>query len=570
MLKPNLKPVSQPQKLTSYLKREWRVLFLVTVSGILFDGSMSLIAIFQGRLIDSVVDRAPLDAVLKSAGVFLLVTFAILIMRVLKRYFVRLFANRTGLSMRRMLYNSIMGEEVSRLSSAEAGEIMNKAVGDVDICVEGIRKVTTEIFDTGVLMLGYFVSMLGFDVKTTLIACAFIPLAMFIAEKLKSRIERYTKSARAQSGKIASLTLNNVENALLYRVNSTEERKNENYETELAELRRRAIRANVLENSMQPIYNAIALLGIAGVIIFGGGKVLAGAWTIGDLTAYIGIFTALAIKASKAAKLFISYQKAAVSWQRIKPGFEEYHYPDEKDFSSDENPSLHCQGFGFSYEGGDSPIFENLDFDAKAGDIIGVTGAVASGKTALGLALTGLFPYSGSLQLNGRELSDFSPYQRSRRVSYMGHDPQLLMGTIYENISLGEGGDISEVLRQVCFDEDLKTLPRGINTLIGDRGAGLSGGQKARIALARALYRNAELIILDDPFSAVDMKTEQKIIDNLRANYGNSIIILISHRLTVFPQTEKVLFFENSGKLLPSTHNQLQSQNPEYQMLFQK
>ncbi|MEG1242348.1 MAG: ATP-binding cassette domain-containing protein, partial [Oscillospiraceae bacterium] len=140
----------------------------------------------------------------------------------------------------------------------------------------------------------------------------------------------------------------------------------------------------------------------------------------------------------------------------------------------------------------------------------------------------------------------------------------------YENISLGEGGDISEVLRQVCFDEDLKTLPRGINTLIGDRGAGLSGGQKARIALARALYRNAELIILDDPFSAVDMKTEQKIIDNLRANYGNSIIILISHRLTVFPQTEKVLFFENSGKLLPSTHNQLQSQNPEYQMLFQK
>ena len=566
MFKLDFSPIREPQRLKSYLKREWKVLTLVTVTGLLFDGCMSFAAVLQGRLIDTVVGRLALHAVLKQALIFVGVVCAIQFMRGLKRYFVRLFANRTSATMRRMLYNSVMAQDISVLSGVSAGDLMNKAVGDVDICVEGMRKVITEIFDTGVLMLSYIVTMLVYDVKTTLISCIFIPVAMMIAEKLKTVIEGYTKLSRAQSDVVSELTLSNVENSLLYRVNSAGKRKCAEYETELKELEARAIRANVLENSMQPIYNAISLLGIVGVLVFGGKNVIADIWTIGDFTAYLAIFLALASKASKAAKLFNTYQKAAVSWTRIRTSFHEHSLPDETYSPNNKSAVLLCRNLGFSYIGAQNEMFEGLSFNAKAGDIIGVTGEVACGKTALGLALTGLFPYRGEIVLCERELRDLSPFERSQAISYMGHDPQLLTDTIYENVTLGEGGDISEILRLVCFEEDLKSMPEGENTLVGSGGVRLSGGQRARIALARALYRESKLVILDDPFSAVDMETESRIIDNIRSNFPDRIIILISHRLAVFPQTEKVLFFEN-GSVICSSHEDLRN-NAGYKKLW--
>lgn len=567
MFKLDLSPVREPQKLKSYLKREWKVLAIVTLTGLLFDGCMSLAAVLQGKLIDTVVGRLELSAVLNQALIFIGVVAAIQLMRGLKRYFVRLFANRTSATMRRMLYNSVMSQDISVLSGVSAGDLMNKTVGDVDICVEGMRKVITEIFDTGVLMLAYIITMLVYDVKTTLISCIFIPVAMFIAEKLKTVIEGYTKLSRAQSGKVSELTLSNVENSLLYRVNSASGRKVDEYEAELNELEVRAIRANVLENSMQPIYNAISLLGIVGVLVFGGKNVVSNVWTIGDFTAYIAIFLALAGKASKAAKLFNTYQKAAVSWTRIRSSFHEHSLPDEAYRHQKTSVSLVFRKLSFSYIGAPSKVFENLSFDAKAGDIIGVTGKVACGKTALGLALTGLFPYHGEIKLSERELCDYAPFERSQKISYMGHDPQLLTDTIYENVTLGEGGDISIILKLVCFDEDLDSMPDGINTQVGSGGVRLSGGQRARIALARALYRESSLVILDDPFSAVDMETESRIIENIRHSFPDRIIILISLRLSVFPQTEKVLLFEN-GNVLCSSHTDLLLNNASYKKLW--
>lgn len=567
MFKLDLSPVREPQRLKSYLKRERKVLSVVTLTGLLFDGCMSFAAVLQGKLIDTVVGRLALPAVLRQALIFVGVVCAIQLMRGLKRYFVRLFANRTGATMRRMLYNSVFAQDISELSGVSAGDLMSKTVGDVDICVEGMRKVITEIFDTGVLMLSYIVTMLVYDVKTTLVSCIFIPVAMLIAQKLKTVIEGYTKLSRAQSGRVSELTLSNVENSLLYRVNSANERKNEEYEAELKELEIRAIKADVLENSMQPIYNAISLLGILCVLIFGGKNVVSDVWTIGDFTAYVAIFLALATKASKAAKLFNTYQKAAVSWARIRTSFHEHSLPDEAYSPSDTKTSLVCRNLGFSYIGTQNIVFEGLSFDAKAGDIIGVTGEIACGKTALGVALTGLFPYRGEIKLCEKELSELSAFERSQVISYMGHDPQLLTDTIYENVTLGEDGDITEFLRLVSFGEDLQSMPDGINTLVGSGGVRLSGGQRARIALARALYRQSRLVILDDPFSAVDMETERRIIENIRRSFSDRIIVLISHRLAVFPQTEKVLFFDN-GSITCASHENLLLNNGAYKKLW--
>ena len=563
----DLTPVREPQKISSYLKREWKTLLLVTLTGLAFDGSMSYAAVLQGRLIDAVASKAALAVVGQKALTFLLVVAVIQTCRALKRYFVRLFANGTGARMRRMLYNSVFSQDVTALSGASAGELMNRAVGDVDICVEGMRKVTTEIFDTGVLMASYLITMFSYDVKTTLLTCMFIPVAMFIAEKLKTVIENATKLARAQNGAVSATTLSNVENALLYRVNSAYERRLAEYEAELTDLEKKNVRADVLENSMQPVYNAIALLGIVAILTRGGGLVIAGTWTIGDFTAFTAIFIALATKASKAAKLFNSYQKAAVSWQRIKPQIQPHTLPDETDRFPDAPAALEVRDLAFAYPGANEAAISGVSFSAKAGELIGVTGAVASGKTALGYALTGALPCSGSVTLCGTPLRDFTPCERSRRVAYMGHDPQLLSDSIYENVTLGEDGDISEILSLVCFDADLAAMPGGVNTRIGAGGVRLSGGQRDRVALARTLCRPSRLVILDDPFSAVDMDTERKIIAKLRGRFPDRILVLISHRLAAFPETEQVLFFEN-GRAVTSTHEALLRENPAYKALW--
>ncbi len=563
----DLTPVREPQKISSYLKREWKTLLLVTLTGLAFDGSMSYAAVLQGRLIDAVASKAALAVVGQKALTFLLVVAVIQTCRALKRYFVRLFANGTGARMRRMLYNSVFSQDVTALSGASAGELMNRAVGDVDICVEGMRKVTTEIFDTGVLMASYLITMFSYDVKTTLLTCMFIPVAMFIAEKLKTIIENATKLARAQNGAVSATTLSNVENALLYRVNSAYERRLAEYEAELTDLEKKNVRADVLENSMQPVYNAIALLGIVAILTRGGGLVIAGTWTIGDFTAFTAIFIALATKASKAAKLFNSYQKAAVSWQRIKPQIQPHTLPDETDRFPDAPAALEVRDLAFAYPGANEAAISGVSFSAMAGELIGVTGAVASGKTALGYALTGALPCSGSVTLCGTPLRDFTPCERSRRVAYMGHDPQLLSDSIYENVTLGEDGDISEILSLVCFDADLAAMPGGVNTRIGAGGVRLSGGQRDRVALARTLCRPSRLVILDDPFSAVDMDTERKIIAQLRGRFPDRILVLISHRLAAFPETDQVLFFEN-GRAVTSTHEALLRENPTYKALW--
>ena len=117
--------------------------------------------------------------------------------------------------------------------------------------------------------------------------------------------------------------------------------------------------------------------------------------------------------------------------------------------------------------------------------------------------------------------------------------------------------DITSVLKDVCFDTDLASMPHGENTFVGNSGIRLSGGQQARISLARTLLNKSKIIILDDPFSAVDMKTEKEIIENLKNNYKDSLIILISHRLTIFTEINQIVFLNNDKTADYGTHNEL-------------
>lgn len=568
MPKPKIEPLKEPSKIINYWKKEKFVVACIIIFGLSFNISVILGPIYQGKLIDSIVNESSLASVLTVAVIYITIIGSIQILRYFKRFYIRRFANSTSASMRLMIYNNIMNKSAAELDKEDIGNLMTRAISDVDLCVEGMRKFTTEIFDTGVLMASYIISLLIYDVKITLFSIAFIPVAMAIAEKLKTVIYKYSVAFRKKSSEIANITYDTIENSMLYRATGMEERNREKYNSGLEELQDAAIKANILENSMQPIYNVIAMTGIIMVLYLGGTKVINGAWTVGVFSTYSAMFIAMAQKASRAAKLFNSVQKSQVSWKRIKPYLTEYKHKNTSSDIKTAGTNLKVENLSMCYDNSKENIIENINFEAKQGEIIGITGAIASGKSTLGLSLLGLYPYNGHIKIDGKELNCYSEFERSEMISYLGHKPQLLSDTIYNNITLGKNQDITPVLKDVCFDVDLETMPDGQNTLVGSGGIRLSGGQQARIALARTLINKSKIIILDDPFSAVDMKTEEQIIENLKNNYKDCLIILISHRLAIFSKVNNIIILHNDKTTEYGSHDELIKSSTLYSTIY--
>ena len=552
-----------------YFRKETGLLLVVTVTGILYNIGMVAGPWFEGQLVQYLCDilggrRAP-AAMLRLAICYVLTILFVQFMRYIKRLYVRKFANNISKRMKMTLYRNLLyGKQAEHEG---AGAMMTKLIADADACVEGMRKFTTEVFDTGVVMVAYLAMLLSYDWRLTLLAMLFPPVAYFLAERLKGIVTRNAAASKESGGRLNAATLERITNGLTYRVYGQEAAQNAAYEAHLTDYEKKAVMANVWENAMQPVYQVISMLGTVMIIWFGGKNVLGTGWTVWNVAAFSTFFSCykkLAVKSSKAAKLFNAVQKARVSWGRIQPYLASV--PEEAEQPLLPPAPLAVSGLSFAYPG-QKPLFTDVTFQAEPGQIVGVTGEVACGKSTLGRLFTGELPYQGRIAL-GNAVFPSGGGHWGNQVGYLGHQPELFSGTVEENICLGKPGDIAPVLRAVCMDREVAELPDGPCTRIGSGGVRLSGGQQARIALARTLYHKRPVMVLDDPFSAVDMETEAQIYENLRRWGRDSVILLISHRLTQFPKLDQVLWMEH-GTVRASTHSGLMEREERYRMLYE-
>ena len=314
------------------------------------------------------------------------------------------------------------------------------------------------------------------------------------------------------------------------------------------------MRANVWQAALPPLYNALSMTGVLFILYLGGARVQSGAWDIAAFTTFIACFAKLSVKSSKAAKLFNAVQQAQVSWGRIKVFL--CTPPEEQDLPQ----KVPCcvKATDLSVPG----VLENANFEIRPGQIIGITGPVACGKSMLGKAFLCENPYEGAIRFDGRELASLDETERCAYIGYLGHDTELLSDTVENNILLGGTGDVKVLLRAVRLEREVTP-----ETRIGAGGVRLSGGQQQRLALARQLANLKPLLILDDPFSALDRKTEREVFDELKKTAKDSAVLLISHRLYVFPELDGVLWMQN-GAVRTSTHAELMARCPEYAELY--
>lgn len=488
--------------------------------------------------------------------------------RYIKRFYVRRFANNVNKDMKETLYDSLVHKSRAELEEEGAGNVMTKAILDVDDCVEGMRKFTTEVFDTGVALAAYAVMLLIYDWRLAILSILFPPLSFVVAEKMKRNVQRTGAVYKEQSGALSAATLDRATNAVTYRVYGCEEERQQAYEENLTAYEKSAVRANIWSTAFPPLYRILSMTGVLFILYFGSRNVLGlgwKAWDVAAFTTFLACFTKLAVKSSSAAKLFNAVHKAQVSWKRIKPLMKEETYDDEVKMQA--SGVLEVSDVSFAYPGGE-PIYEDFNLLASPGQIIGVTGAVACGKSTLGKTFLCEYPYKGRIRFHGKELSQMTKPERSGMVGYLGHDPELFNDSVRNNVLLGDDADPEKYLKAVCFDGEVAEMEEGMDTIVGNGGVRLSGGQAQRLALARTLCHKRPILILDDPFSALDRKTEEEVFANLRKLAADSIVILLSHRLYLFPEMDQVLWMED-GKVTAGSHEQILEKFPEYARLYE-
>ena len=561
----------RPDRIGTYFRVEWRPLAFVTISGLVYNIGLLATPWFEGRLTQCLADilggseTAAQMAMLVLA--YILVTLLVQAARFINRFYVRRFANNINRRMKGILYANLVRQSRTALEQEGAGELMTKAISDVDDCVEGMRKFTTEVFDTGVALAGYAVMLLVYDWRLAILSLLFTPFSYVCAAWMKKPVQRAGAAYKKAAGALSGATLDRAQNAVTYRIYGCEDARVEKYEDALNRYEKTAVRNNVWQSALPPLYLAASEAGVLFILWFGAKNVLGTgwrAWDIAAFTTFLSCFTKLVVKSSKVAKLFNSVQKAEVSWKRIKPLMKNPEQLDALNVPAAEDVTL--KDLSFAY--GEEPVFTGLNLTAHPGEIIGVTGPVACGKSTFGRVFLCEAPYGGSARFGGKEFSALTPRKLSATVGYLGHDPELSADTVQNNVLCGSEQDAMPYLAAAALKDEVNAMENGLETVIGPSGARLSGGQAQRLALARTLAHPRPVLVLDDPFSALDRGTEDMVFADLQAYAKDKVVFLISHRLYHFPRMQKIIFMDG-GKTTVGTHEELMASAPVYRQLYE-
>ncbi len=316
---------------------------------------------------------------------------------------------------------------------------------------------------------------------------------------------------------------------------------------------------------------------VAVILGYGGYLVINGRFDAGQLVEFIGYFMAMGWPVMAVSQLIEKSAKGKASLNRIGDLLDaETNVVDRDDVCELQGikGDIEFRGLSFTYPDGDCNVLNDVSFKINHGENVGIVGKTGSGKTSVvDLILRVYNVDDGQLFIDGVDVNKIPIRQVRESAAYVPQDNFLFSDTIENNIAFAsddfDGDDVSAAARLSDIHNNIMGFAQGYKTVLGERGVTVSGGQKQRISIARALIKNAPILILDDSVSAVDTKTERAILDNLRQTRKNMTTILIAHRVTTVMSMDKIIFIDDGRILACGTHDELYATCPEYKTMVE-
>ncbi|MBB6216194.1 ABC-type multidrug transport system fused ATPase/permease subunit [Anaerosolibacter carboniphilus] len=579
-------PKEDPLNLKSYLRKYRKQFIIQAVSGILYNTVIVAGPILLGLALDAAgtiekqgVNRENTRTLIMYCFLFVGVTIFFQYARYIKRWYLRDMSNRIACDMRAGILSKALGQSMEQLDRESVGDLMSRTVGDVEQVVSTMQSTINEAWDTWLLMLSYYIVLLYYDPMITLVCSIPIPIAIYAAEAVRHPLYRFSTNARKSASIVNSHLQKTLNGITTLRLFGREETENERLKAYSKDQMHWSIKVSLLQTGMMPVYSTLASLGIIGVIGLGGNRVINRGWSLGHFTAFLTMFIAMSTRTWVAARVFNQFHAAKASWDRIKEKLDSPHLIEEVSVTFENRHTndidIVVKDMDFKYTNSAQDVLSGISFNAKTGAIIGITGPVGAGKSALATVLTGRYPYRGSIKILGEELREIHREKLTSLIAYSGQDSFLFSSTIEENITFGildkyaaEYERLQKILYITALSDDMELFPNGIQTVVGEKGVRVSGGQKQRISLARALYADTPILILDDPFSAVDIGTEQRMIARMRQELKGKTIFLFSHRLDAFKDIDHILVLDQGRLVEQGNHHKLMEVDGIYQKIF--
>ena len=449
------------------------------------------------------------------------------------------------------------------------GDIIQRCTSDIDTVTNFVSNQLIMLFRILIMTVISLIMMFTMNLKLALIASAFLPVMITYSLLFYRKAGRYFKQCDEQEGVLSTYAQENFSGARVVRAFGKERYEKEKFEKQnvyYTGLWVRVERFLALYWTTSDLLLAIQLMLI---VVLGTIFCVNGEITTGKLLGFISYNTMLMAPIRQLGRIVSNLSKANISLRRVSEimNAEEEEYGTAEQLSGD----IEFSDIIFSYD--DKPVLKDINLKIPQGSTLGIIGATGSGKSTLAALLDRLYETErGQITIGGRDIKDIPRSTLRNNIGLILQEGHLFSRTIGENLAIAREGasdaDIRNYASLACVSDNIEGFAKGYDTILGERGVRLSGGQIQRIAIARTLMRRAPYIIFDDSLSAVDSETDLTIRKNLKKEFEGSTVIIISHRITTLMNADNIIVLDDGKIVEQGTHDELVAKGGIYKKIF--
>lgn len=484
-------------------------------------------------------------------------------------------AEGIALRVRDYMFDHIQHLRFAYHDKMKTGELIQRVTSDISAVQRFFQEQAIGIGRILLLFTVNFIALMVLHWKLALFSVIVVPIVAIMSVFFFRRVSKAWDAFQDQEGKLSNVLQENLSAVRVVKAFARQDYEVNKFETENTKRFQLGVAFMKLHAFFWPTTDFITGIQMMAGFIVGGLMAIDGQITVGTYVAYVAMIGWIINPMRNLGRLIVQVSTGLVSYDRLAEVMaEDWEVlgKDEKAPVSDIKGHIVFKNVSFEYEPG-KPVLQDISFEVKPGQTVALLGSTGSGKTSLVSLLPRFYDYSGSITLDGVELSDFPRYFLRANIGIVEQEPFLFSRSIRENITYGVSHAVSDeeverAARAAAIHDVILSFPEGYKTVVGERGVTLSGGQKQRTALARTLLKNPRILILDDATSSVDTETESQIREALDTLMSNRTTFLIAHRIQSVMIADLILVMDKGRIVQRGTHEQLMREDGIYRQTY--